>query len=378
MNLDLRTMTEAALDDGRASFEENGYLRLSGVSAPIIHGFRHILSDIVGIPDDGDAIEDLLAPDREAVIFPREIRQRLSRISTPRDFAVTLIGELRPLLQAMVGPLMHVSSTFHAQFKGGVSEAIDHYHNEGAADFMEVHGAYNLHQDFTGASLPTSPSAVTLWVPLNTCSQWTLRLYPGTHRLGLFCHRFVKPDDPRLASFAPPVDVSAEAGTAVLFNALLLHGTSNAGSKRRVSCDLRFFPLCGFLPSEVHVTDPDSVGRLHDAARRAPGPVLRAPALEALTLLGESVEVEDPPALSSLNWVKYLAHLADGGPEEGLPYLRAFINTQLLDGPAAALIDKFHGRPLLHDNLGAVRERVHGVPPDTRAVRVQAVSDVSR
>ena len=60
---------------------------------------------------------------------------------------------------------------------------------------------------------------------------------------------------PRLAQLAPPVEIEARAGTGVIFNALLFHGTGKLGARRRVSCDLRFFPLCGFLPSEVHFLD---------------------------------------------------------------------------------------------------------------------------
>jgi hypothetical protein len=46
---------------------------------------------------------------------------------------------------------------------------------------MEVHGAYLLHQDFTGAPIPTVPSGLTMWVGQNDCPNWTLRLYPGSN-----------------------------------------------------------------------------------------------------------------------------------------------------------------------------------------------------
>jgi hypothetical protein len=269
-----------------------------------------------------------------------------------------LLRHLEPLLTAIVGPLVHVSSTFHGQFKGGVTDGIRTYHNENAADFMEVHGPWNLHQDFAGASLPTSPSGLTLWVPMNTCPDWTLRFYPGSHRRGLYCHRLWTLDDPRLRDFNPPVDFQARVGTAVLFNSMLLHGTSNPGKKRRASCDLRFFPLCGFLPSEVHVLGNRPVETLHDRIPAVPGPVLLTPVLEALVFLGETVAFDDPPVHSSLNWVQYLAHVLQGDADSALPYLRRFINESLMDEDPSVFVGKFHGRTLEKANLEAVRNRL--------------------
>ena len=102
---------------------------------------------------------------------------------------------------------------------------------------------------------PTSPSAVTLWVSMNSCPDWTVRFYPASHRQGLLCNDFLELDDQRLAALEKPIEVHAKIGTGVLFNALMLHGTGNPGSQRRVSCDIRFFPLCAFLPSTVHFLD---------------------------------------------------------------------------------------------------------------------------
>jgi hypothetical protein len=357
MNFNVQESSAADVTLAVAFFEENGYLPLTGLGGPVIEAFRRILADTVGASDDG-AMAALLAPDGEPNVFPREVRHRLSKIATPPDLAQTLLRELEPIIVALIGPLVHVSSTFHGQFKGGVTQGIETYHNQNAADFMEVHGPWNLHQDFAGASLPTSPSGLTLWTPMNTCTDWTLRFYPGSHRRGLYCHRLWKLDDPRLETFGAPVDFPARLGTAVLFNALMLHGTSNPGQGRRVSCDLRFFPLCGFLPSTVHVLRPRPVEALQRAFAAAGGPVLQTPLLEALVFLGETVPDTMPAPHSSLNWVQFLARLVRGDRAGALPFLHRFVNRDLLDEEASVFVDKWQDCGLETANLDALRSRL--------------------
>jgi Phytanoyl-CoA dioxygenase (PhyH) len=354
MHFNVRESTAADLAGATAFFEENGYLPLAGLDGPIVDGLRRIVADTVGATDDA-AMAALLAPDGEPIVFPREIRHRLSRIATPPELGGTLLRELEPIIAALIGPLVHVSSTFHGQFKGGVTQGVETYHNQNAADFMEVHGPWNLHQDFAGASLPTSPSGLTLWTPLNTCADWSLRFYPGSHRRGLFCHKLWKLDDPRLETFGRPVDFPARLGTGVLFNALMLHGTSNPGQGRRVSCDLRFFPLCGFLPSTVHVLGHRPVETLHRAAAVAAGPVLQSPLLEALVFLGEAAAPPTAPPYSALNWVQYLAHVVRGDRDGALPFLDRFINRALIDEDASVFIDKWHDCPIEAANLDRLR-----------------------
>lgn len=360
MDLDVTTVSPQQLERAAQFYDEHGYLRLSGLQHGITGAFEKCLADAIGI-----SVEDfqpLLDPHAGAAVFSHDVRQRLSRIATTPPLAQTLVSRLAPILSTLIGPLAHVSSTYHGQFKGGAlneaSRDIATYHNEGKADYMEVHGAYRLHQDFTGASLPTSPSGVTLWVALNACPESTLRLFPGSHRLGLFCHKMWKTDDPRLELLPAPVDFEARAGTGVLFNALLFHGTGKLGSLRRVSCDIRFYPLTGFLPSDVHALEADPLERLHHARARAAGDTLLAPILEQLAYLGEDVAVEPRPALSVLNWANYLVELMHGQPDAALPHLSRFINTDLLEDPPSVFTRKFHNRELQTDRLRTVRERV--------------------
>lgn len=361
--LDVTNFTTNQLDEALAFFDEHGYIRLSGLQHAVAPAFEQSLAEVLEMSREG--LRRLLDPGAEAAIFDRQVRQRLSRIDTSPQLAQALLSSLSPVLTALIGPIVHVSSTYHGQFKGGeVSEAakdIAHYHNEGAADYMEVHGAYRIHQDFTGASLPTSPSGLTLWVALNDCPESTLRVFPGSHRRGMFCHKMWKADDPRLTKLAKPVDVEAQVGTGVLFNALLFHGTGRLGLRRRVSCDLRFFPLCGFLPSETHILADRPIDFLNrQRARVAASPTLLAPVLEQLALLGEDVHVDAPPPLSTLNWVNYLVELMHGRADDALPHLTRFINTDLLEDPMTVFTQKFHNRPLQQDRLGAVRALARG------------------
>jgi hypothetical protein len=360
LSLDINRATTQQLDEAAQFFDEHGYLRLSGLEGDVSGAFRQSLADAMGIPVPD--LHPLLDPRADASIFPQDVRRRLSRIATSPELAQTLLSSLTPIITTLIGPIAHVSSTYHGQFKGGaLSEGardIATYHNEAKADYMEVHGAYRLHQDFTGASLPTSPSGLTLWVALNACPESTLRLFPGSHRLGMYCHKMWKLDDPRLASLPAPIDVEARVGTGVIFNALLLHGTGKLGTLRRVSCDLRFFPLCGFLPSEAHLLDSNPIAMLRRHQQRADCDTLLTPVLEQLAYLAEDVEVEARPSLSMLNWANYVVELLRGRPDSAIPHLTRFINTDLLEDPPSVFTQKFHNRQIHVDRLGVVRERV--------------------
>jgi hypothetical protein len=363
MQLDVSRPTTHRLEEAVSFFDQYGYLPLTGLPPAIPAAFEQTLADAAGLTRD--EFQPLLDP-QAAAIFPARRRQQLSRIATPAALGEQLLASLAPVIRTLIGPIVHVSSTFHAQFKGGIVTDIEHYHNETAADYMEVHGAYRLHQDFTGASLPTSPSGLTLWVPLNTCAESTLRLFPGSHRLGMFCHRMWRLDDPRIPELGiSPIDLEAEVGAGVLFNALLFHGTGKTGALRRVSCDIRFFPLCGFLPSAVHMLDSRPLYRLEKRRADALGPTVLAPILEQLLYLGQDVAVDDPAPLSPLNWAKYIQQRLNGHDDAALPYLRRLVNRELLHDEDDVFVKKFHSRALLADRLGAIRndvERLHGNP----------------
>ena len=349
MHIDLRNFTEADLEAAAKHYEERGYIMLEGLEDSVVPHFRKVFCERFGVTEE--QLSEILEPNNPNPVFPCEIRMRVGKIDTPPELAHSLLPILKPFLARLIGPFTQVSSTFHGQFKGGAPQQVGY--GGYTADYMEVHRPYLLHQDFTGASLPTSPSAVTLWVAMNSCPDWTVRFYPASHKHGLLCHDFLELDDERLEQLEDPIEVEARLGTGVLFNALMLHGTGTPGPGRRVSCDIRFFPLCGYLPSTVHLLDDDPLGAIASGLSRAYGPTLQSPLREAEVLLGQGRLQEEVPPLSPLNWTNYLYHVLRGELDEALPYLEVFTNTSIgYDGPEV-YINKFHGRPI---NKGGLRQ----------------------
>lgn len=360
MQLDLGALDEKTLTAAATEYEERGFLLVKG--AEDVAG--HLAAQLAGrIGADGSTLDEMLDPDKP-VVFPRELRERLAKIDTSRELAVSLLETLEPLLRQLIGPLVHVSSSFHGQFKGGVTTDVDHGGYAPKTDYMEVHGAYLLHQDFAGATIPTSPSAVTLWVPLNTCADWNLRVYPGSHRHGLLSSDWMRLDDPRLSSMGEPVDIQAERGTAVVFNAMLLHSTANPGPRRRVSADIRFFPLCAFLPSEVHLLGKNPLGTIRDRLAEVTTPTLRAPLLEDRVFLGGKASDGSVPQHSVLNWVGYIESVARGDGDGALSHLDRFANQEFDPSGPATYASRFHGRPLAVDMLRKVREHLSKRTPN--------------
>ena len=355
MDIDLRNLQAEQLNKAEQHYAEHGFILLSGLEDVITAKFRPVLAERLGV--DESEMPKILDESNSSVILPPDVRRRLGRVDTPRPFGQSLLDVLEPLLTRLIGPLVHVSSNFHAQFKGLGAKEVDHGGYPADAEHMEVHGPYLLHQDFAGASIPTSPSAVTLWVAMNSCPFWNLRLYPGSHRLGLLCNRWLSLEDRRLASLGDPIDVQARVGSAVLFNALMLHGTSNPGPLQRVSCDIRFFPLCGFLPSEVHFLGASPSDTLRAGLDRTFDPVLRAPLLEDQVFLDEEIGLNGVAPLSVLNWAKYVSLLSHGENDKALPYLEQFVNTQIGFDAVTAYSSKFHNQPVNERMLRSVRER---------------------
>lgn len=355
--LDVRSCSAAQLDAAATHFAEHGYLELCGLEERIAPLFRDELARVLEM-DDAE-LATLLEPVEEPAILARERRLRLSKILTRPELATALTTRLAPILSSLIGPVAHVSRDFHAQFKGGTVEPITSYHYEKAAEYMEVHGAYLLHQDFTGASIPTSPSGLTLWVALNESPDSTLRLFPGTHRQGLMVHRMWKLDDPRTARLAPPIDLPAKHGRGVLFNALLLHGTGKTGKRRRVSCDIRFFPLCGFLGTEAHLLAPDPIESLSKAMARTQDRVLRTPLLEDLVFLGEHNGPVSAPPLSVENWVNYLIARMQADGDAARRSLERMVNVDLSGEDPTQFGMKWQAHPIAAAALDEVRRRVH-------------------
>ncbi|HEY2804504.1 MAG TPA: phytanoyl-CoA dioxygenase family protein [Gemmatimonadales bacterium] len=354
------------LDAAARAFDEDGYFMLEGVSDAVTSLFIPIVADRLGV--DTRAMGEILDPNSPPVVLPVEVRQRMSRIDTSPQLAQALVKVIEPVLIRLLGTIVHVSSNFHGQFKGGdAAKPVDHGGYDPKAQYAEVQGQYLIHQDFSGAAIPTSPAGITLWTPLNSCPDWNLRIYPGSHRAGLLCNQWLSLNDDRLKNFRPPVDIQAKVGTCVIFNSLLLHSSSNPGPRRRLSCDIRFFPLCGFLPSTPYVLGDRALETIKSQLAKTEGATLREPLLEVLAWLGENVLDTSVPPHDIRNWANYLSVLLGGDPARALPYMVRFVNEKIgVDGPDA-YTSKFHDRPVHDDVIEGVRARLKTAPAGSAA-----------
>lgn len=371
-SLSALTTSKDTLEAAARHYEEHGFFMVEGVGEAVTLHYKPLVADRLEV-SLGD-LDGILDPNSPPMILPIETRQRMSRIDTTPELASALLTNLEPVLERLIGGLLHVSSNFHGQFKGGDVKPVDHGGYDPNAQYLEVQGQYLIHQDFSGAALPTSPCGVTLWTPLNSCADWNLRIYPGTHRFGLLCHEWMKLEDPRLAAFGiTPVDVVAEAGTCVVFNSLLLHSSSNPGPRRRVSCDLRFFPLTGFLPSQVRLLGKDPLATLRGGLAREDGPTLKAPHLEAAAFLGLVTGPTPCPPYSILNWANYLAVLLNGSPEAALPHMERFVNlAQGIDSGVDIYAKKFHNREVHRTTLANLLAALQARAPEAPEVQTLA------
>ena len=360
---DFRNIDQAGLEEIACCYQEQGCFILTSLGDQITGPLRRVVAETMGVSDD--VFSEILDPAVPNAVLPQPTRQKMSRVRTTSDLAGSLLNTLQPILRRLMGPFAHVSRDFHAQFKGGARAAVDYggYTSDAGIDYMEVHRPYMLHQDFTGASLPTSPSAITLWAGLNDCPDWNVRFYPASHRQGLLCHRFISLDDPRLAALGEPVDVHAKRGSAILFNALMLHGTSNPGPLRRVSCDIRFFPLCPYLGSDVHLLDPAPYRMMRKALERGDSPVLTSPLLEARHYLGDPGLQENVPPRSVLNWPNYLYHAFRNDRQAALACLENFVNDEIGTDRGEVYASKYFGRPLAAEPIELLRARLALLEP---------------
>lgn len=366
MRFQLSDLAGATLEAAARHYEEHGFFIVEGVDEAITRHFKPLVAERLQV--SAPVLETMLDPESPPVILPVETRQRLSRITSTPELAAALLENLEAVFTRLLGGFVHVSTTFHGQFKGGEVKPVDHGGYDPNAQYLEVQGQYLIHQDFAGAAIPTSPSGLTLWVPLNSCPDWNLRIYPGSHRDGLLCHEWLKLDDPRLAAFGEPLDLPATADTCVIFNSLALHSSSNPGPHRRVSCDIRFFPLTAFLPSQVHLLGRDPLGTLREGLARADGPTLKAPHLETAAFLGHMTAPVSCPPYSIVNWANYLAVLLSGRPDDALPHLARFVNTERGVDTVDTYAAKFHNREVHRETLSVLLAALRAMAPDAPEV----------
>jgi hypothetical protein len=367
---DLKNLTAAAMDDLAVQYHDHGFALLTGIDE-ITSLFPAVLSQTTGTPPE--QIEQMLEPENHGILSP-SLRQQLSKVPTTPGLSEALLQILTPLLLKLLGPIVHVSSNFHAQFKEGSVGQIGYSGFHAATEYVEIHGPHLLHQDFAAASFPISPSMITLWVALNTTSSWNLRLHPGSHRQGVLCDTFLDLSHERLKLLQSGLDISARKGEGVLFNGMMLHGTGKAGPERRASCDIRFFPFCGFLPSEAHLIHRDPLGFLQQTIEQEDRSTLQTPLYQDLVFLGKAETVEEKleahqrEPYSPLYWIHYLVHLTRGNQTTGIPFLRSIINRESGVDPDL-LVRKFKDHPLYAETLRTVRQKLQRLDPDLPGIR---------
>lgn len=224
-------------------YNDNGFVLLTGVDPQIPTKFREIITNITGLDEARIRAAGQSARELE---LPIEVRNSLARPPVTPEVQNVLLAVFGDLLTRMLGPVLHVSREFHPQIKrGSPGYILKGYSGDG----LEVEAAYGLHTDFTAGRVTTSPNALALWVPLNTCEKSGLRLYRGSHARGLVTNGWLRPDTTGLEKIGDYVDIFAEEGQALMFNFSLLHGTAVGSLGTRISADVRFFPFCGSLDS---------------------------------------------------------------------------------------------------------------------------------
>jgi ectoine hydroxylase-related dioxygenase (phytanoyl-CoA dioxygenase family) len=364
-----------SLDDLAAAYDKNGFCLLSGVDESVTNLFETTLSYVIG-----ESVEAWLNENSSAVFAP-QVRQQLSRVESSGEIKKLTLERFRSVLLKLIGPLSHVSSTFHSQFKHESAKAVDHGGYQSEMEYMEVHGPYLLHQDFAGASFPTTPSMLILWIPLNTSPHWNLRLYRGSHKLGLLCNTWMQLDHAKLSAVGEPIDIQAKKGTAVLFNAMTLHGTSNPGPQRRVSCDIRFFPLCGFLPSEVYLLHERPILKISEDLKQNLPETVRTPLLEDLVYLSSHINSRSFPLFdahhfSVLNWVNYLSLKTAGKMVEAADALRRMVNVEHGIDPAEVYVEKFHPHEIRSDTIRKVAGQIEATSPNWHNELTQVIDSL--
>lgn len=338
-------LEEKNLDDIVTTYQRDGVVVLIDVDPAPLNVLTSMLSKQSGLSP-----EQIEAAGRfgGGEIAP-EVRRRLARgYMTPelRDSCLEVFGDL---LVRLIGPLVHTSKTFHYQLKPRSQNDVilRGYHGDG----REVEALYGIHNEFTAARVLTSPSAVVCWMPLNTFDGKALYFYPGSHRLGLLANRWLPRHElaEGIERVGEVVEYQPERGQALIFNFLLLHGsgsafpTSSSGGPEptRISCDLRFFPFCGILDSEVSCLRPHPIEWVRERVAGLTDDLLLAPLFETLAYLEEPVEWPPLPRYSVAHWSRFVEGLIKGDQGLRTRAIEALVNTEQGFDPVGVYQQRF-------------------------------------
>src|SRR5207237_10929992 len=122
-------------------------------------------------------------------------------------------------------------------------------------------------------------------------------------------NRWLRPDEAGVERLGDSVEVFAREGHVLLFNFLVLHGTTRPGPATRISCDARFFPFCGILDSEATALTPQPLEWIRTRLKERLGDTLDGPLYETLAYLGEPIDWPRLGPQSVLNWARFIEGL---------------------------------------------------------------------
>lgn len=334
------------LEDIVAAYARDGIVVLHDVEPSIDRVLAEMLAARSGIEHER-LIE---AAARGPLELSPEVRARLARDETTTALEETALQALGELLVRLIGPLVHVSRTFHYQLKPkSQAEVILQGYSEGG---REVEALYGVHNELTAARVLTSPNALVCWVPLNDFDGSALYYYPGSHRLGLSTGRWLErhQDCEGIERIGQPVEHRPRVGQVVLFHFLLMHGSGSAyrtplapgaPNPTRVSCDLRFFPFCGILDSPVHALVRDPVPWIRTRLASLRDGLLQAPLLETLAYLGEPVEWPHAEDHSCVHWARFVEGVVKGDAAQREDAVRRLVNTERGFDPLEVYLERF-------------------------------------
>ncbi|MBM4133168.1 MAG: phytanoyl-CoA dioxygenase family protein [Nitrospira sp.] len=335
---------EAILDH----FQREGFVVLTDVDPRIAAAFRTLITAFTGWSDK-DIRESF---EGQTASLTREARAALARPETTPELRALLLAELGELMVHLLGPIIHISHTFHPQIKTGAERGyiLEGYSGTG----LEVEAQYGFHQDFTAGRVLTSPSAIVCWVPLNTCERNALRLYRKSHTKGILANGWLPPDAQGMDRLGEWVDITAQEGQLLLFNFLVLHGGVHPGPKLRVSCDVRFFPFMGNLGSTPMILRQQPLEWIRKRLLSIRAETLGAPLCEASAFLGEPVNWPNPSAHSVVHWARYIEGAVAGDPGRMREAITRFANPEEGFDQLSTYLERFARLPFEQEPYRAV------------------------
>jgi phytanoyl-CoA hydroxylase len=271
------TLSTLSTDDLATTFREKGYVIVPGVFDPATD-YAQLFADWGAILDEiadeciadgvlGSRYESLPFPDRFVAIcresgrnFPQRFDIALPQKNIRRDtpvyagpgvFSILTNERLLDVLEAILGPEVMSNPIQHTRMKLPMTDLT-------AAGSIDGKVApHQFHQD-QGVALPEADESgiVTCWIAITDADEENdcLQIYPETALGGLLPHCPAgtpamvglsrRGIPPRELPAGPPTPVVIKAGSIIVFNGRMVHGShgNHSQNRMRISLDLRYQP----------------------------------------------------------------------------------------------------------------------------------------